>query len=223
MLAADAVFDALTSESAPAAADVIAPASRPEGADDKAGLEIARYQRDMEGSWVWDELKSVRNYHPAFKGGLIPGVLYSGVAGFVTKGMEPFTLHNDKPDAEKTAPAAQAAKIAYPKPDGKLSFDLLTNLARSGTNHEHDQPSHLRIKPGMESVPTDVSFKVYDGPEGRFCPAKVYEYPEDGGGKLVINAQNCVHCKTCDIKTPGGYIKWTVPEAGGGGPAYELM
>jgi electron-transferring-flavoprotein dehydrogenase len=171
---------------------------------------------------VWDELKSVRNFKPAFKAGLWAGSAYSAVSAYITKGREPWTLRNTTRDVDRTLPAAQCAKIAYPKPDGVISFDLLTNLARSGTNHEGDQPSHLRIKPGMEAVPTAVSHAVYAGPEGRFCPAKVYEYPEDGGGKLVINAQNCVHCKTCDIKTPGNYIKWTVPEAGGGGPAYEL-
>jgi electron-transferring-flavoprotein dehydrogenase len=137
----------------------------------------------------------------------------------VLKGREPWTFHHAGRDADATEPAASHKPIAYPKPDGKLSFELLTNLARSGTNHEHDQPSHLRIKPGMESVPSQVSYKTYAGPEGRFCPAKVYEYPEGENGKLVINAQNCVHCKTCSIKTPREFIKWTVPEAGGGGPA----
>lgn len=212
----------ILSAGSPSASDVKEPSKRPEGADDKSGLEVTRYQSDMEGSWVWDEMRSVRNYHSAFKPGLLPGVAYSGLSAFILKGREPWTFRNTRPDSEATKPAAQCEKIAYPKPDGKLSFDLLTNLARSGTNHEHDQPPHLRIKPGMESVPTDVSYKQYDGPEGRFCPAKVYEYPEELNGKLVINAQNCVHCKTCDIKTPKEYIKWTVPEAGGGGPAYEL-
>jgi electron-transferring-flavoprotein dehydrogenase len=215
MLAADAVFDALAPGGGGEAGAAAAPAA--------AGLEVARYQADMEASWVWEELRAVRNYHPAFKNGLLGGVAYSGVAGFLTKGAEPWTWHNTAADWQKTKPAAQCAPIAYPKPDGKLSFDLLTNLARSGTNHEHDQPPHLRIKPGMEAVPRDVSHAVFGGPEGRFCPAKVYEYPEEGGGQLVINAQNCVHCKTCDIKTPAGYIKWSVPEAGGGGPSYEVM
>lgn len=113
-------------------------------------------------------------------------------------------------------------EIEYPKHDGKLTFDLLTNLTRSGTNHDHDQPSHLVIKDGLENVPSQ-SINKFGGPEQRFCPAKVYEYVEDetsetGQKKLQINAQNCLHCKCCSIKMPEEYIKWTVPE-GGGGPA----
>ena len=186
---------------------------------------MVRYETDLKASWVWTELTSVRNYHPAFKLGLLPGILYSGLSAFILRGMEPWTFRNTVKDADKTRPAAEYAPIAYPKPDGVLSFDLLTNLARSGTNHEGDQPSHLRVKHGMEDVPAKVSYPVYAGPEGRFCPARVYEYPEGEGGShtLVINAQNCLHCKACSIKTPREYIKWTVPEAGGGGPSYEVM
>ena len=99
-----------------------------------------------------------------------------------------------------------------------ISFDILTNLQRSGTNHEDDQPPHLRIKPELAHVPSDISFKEYAAPETRFCPARVYEYPDDSD-QLVINAQNCVHCKCCSIKMPHEYINWTVPEGGGGGPA----
>lgn len=229
MVAAENVFAALTAEGAPAA-EVAKPA--PEGAnptnyegaaDPRGGLEVVGYQSSVEGSWAWEEMNSVRNYHPSFKAGLLPGVIYSGLSAYLLKGREPWTFHNDKADSAKTKPAAECTPIAYPKPDGVISFDILTSVARSGTNHEGDQPAHLRIKLGMESVPRDVSYKVYAGPEGRFCPARVYEYPEDGDGKLVINAQNCVHCKCCSIKTPREYIKWTVPEAGGGGPAYELM
>lgn len=225
MVAAEAVFEALKGDKAPEAADAVAPPAEhmAEGADDRDGLEVVRYRRDMESSWVWPELKAVRNYHPSFSKGLYGGLAYSALSAFVLKGREPWTFHHTTKDSETTEPAAKHTPIAYPKPDGKLSFDILTNLARSGTNHEGDQPSHLRIKPGMEAVPSDVSYKVYAGPEGRFCPAKVYEYPEGEGGRLVINAQNCVHCKTCSIKTPKEYIKWTVPEAGGGGPAYNLM
>ena len=181
--------------------------------------DVSSYQTAMEGSWVWEELKSVRNYHPAFKAGLLPGVMYSGLSAFLLRGKEPWTFHNDKPDSAKTKKASECTPIEYPKPDGKLSFDLLTNLARSGTNHEGDQPAHLRIKPDKAHVPSSVSFKEYGAPETRFCPARVYEYPE--GDELVINAQNCVHCKCCSIKMPEEYINWTVPEAGGGGPAYS--
>ena len=181
------------------------------------GAEVTTYQKAMETSWVWEELKAVRNYHPSFKLGLLPGMAYSGVSAYVTGGREPWTLRgHGKEDWACTAPAANFSPIAYPKPDGVLSFDLLSNLSRSGTSHEADQPSHLTIKKGLETAPAETSFKVYAGPEQRFCPAGVYEYPEPG--KLQINAQNCVHCKTCDIKTPANYVTWTVPEAGGGGP-----
>merc|ERR1719401_2050664 len=147
-------------------------------------------------------------------------VLYGGLQSFITGGKEPFNWRSKTSDSKDTVMAAKEEKIEYPKPDGTLSFDLLGNLQRSGVNHEHDQPSHLKIKPGMEYVPPEVSLPEYAGPEQRFCPAKVYEY--DDLGQLVINAQNCVHCKCCSIKMPKEYIKWTVPE-GGGGPAYEIM
>jgi electron-transferring-flavoprotein dehydrogenase len=217
MVAAEAVFDALKGDDAASAAAATPGVTGSAG--ERAGLEVTRFQRDMEASWVYKELKEVRNFHPAFKAGLLPGMAYSGASAYLLRGREPWTFHNSVADSAKTEPAAQHKPIEYPKPDGKLSFDLLTNLARSGTNHEGDQPSHLRIKPGMEAVPAEVSYKLYAGPEGRFCPARVYEYPEGENGKLVINAQNCVHCKCCSIKTPKEYIKWTVPEAGGGGPA----
>jgi len=197
MVAADAVFDALAG-----------------GAGE--GAEVARYEADLRASWVWEELRAVRNYHPSFSRGLLGGMLYSGLSAYVLKGREPWTFRNSRTDADATQPAAGHAPIDYPKPDGKLSFDLLTNLARSGTSHEADQPAHLRIKPGMEGAPAR-SYEKWAAPESRFCPAGVYEYPEPG--KLQINAQNCVHCKTCDIKTPENYVKWTVPEAGGGGPS----
>ena len=118
--------------------------------------------------------------------------------------------------------AEQSKEIQYPTPDGELTFDLLSNLQRSGVNHAENQPIHLRVRPGMEDIPADISYGEYAAPESRFCPAKVYEYTTetpDNKPKLVINAQNCVHCKTCSIKTPQNYIDWTVPE-GGGGPKY---
>lgn len=188
---------------------------------EQSGKEVTEYQTGMENSWVWPELKAVRNYHPSFKYGLYGGVLYSGLSAYVLRGMEPWTFHHSHNDSETTKPAANYKPIDYPKPDGVLSFDLLTNLARAGTAHEHDQPSHLRIKSDLADVPSSTSFTTFAAPETRFCPAGVYEYPE--GDQLVINAQNCVHCKCCSIKMPKEYIKWTVPEAGGGGPAYTLM
>jgi electron-transferring-flavoprotein dehydrogenase len=188
----------------------------------EAGTELTEYQGAMEASWVWDEMKSVRNYKPAFKGGLFAGVAYSGLSAYVLGGREPWTLGWDKKDSETTMEADKATKIDYPKPDGKLSFNLLENLTYSNTNHNDNQPAHLRIRPGMEAVPGTHSWKTMGAPETRFCPAGVYEYPENDG-KLVINAQNCVHCKCCSIKMPNEYIKWTVPESGGGGPDYQLM
>jgi len=211
MVAADAVFETLTSDEAP------------EGI-----VEVEQYEKDMKDSWVYEELNAVRNYAPSFKWGVPAGIAYSGVSGFVLKGREPWTLskHGKSRDCDATKKASECTPIEYPKPDGKLSFDILSNLARSGTNHEGDQPTHLKIKPELASVPNEVSITEYAGPEQRFCPAKVYEYqpnPENNDKmELVINAQNCVHCKCCSIKMKDEYINWTVPE-GGGGPAYEIM
>ena len=175
--------------------------------------------------------------HQAFsKWGIGGGLIYSGLATHITKGKEPWTLTHTQRDSEETKEATKYKTIDYPVPDGKLTFDLLTNLQRSGTYHEDDQPAHLKIKPEKTSVPEKVSLPVYDGPEQRFCPAGVYEYvggDEDvieataaddtaEGEQLVINAQNCVHCKCCSIKMPNEYIEWTVPE-GGGGPQYQVM
>mmetsp|Transcript_6837 Transcript_6837/g.7845 ORF Transcript_6837/g.7845 Transcript_6837/m.7845 type:complete len:601 (-) Transcript_6837:91-1893(-) len=210
MVAAESVFDSLTADDAP-----------------EEIVEVQQYQENMENSWVWSELKSVRNYAPSFKWGTIAGTLYSGLSGFILRGNEPWTLskHGKGRDCETTKKSSEAKVIEYPKPDGVLSFDILSNLARSGTNHEGDQPAHLRIKPELKDVPNEISITEYAGPEQRFCPAKVYEYQENAETQkmeLVINAQNCVHCKCCSIKMPQEYIKWTVPE-GGGGPAYEVM
>ena len=214
MVAADAVFEALTAP----------PQQQQQQQQQAAGAEVTAYAQALEASWVWEELKAVRNYHPSFQpAGLLGGMAYSGLSAYLLKGREPWTLRGHAAaaggataDASATEPKWLHAPIAYPKPDGKLSFDLLTNLARSGTSHEADQPSHLRVRPGYEGAPAR-SYEKWGAPESRFCPAGVYEYPEPG--KLQINAQNCVHCKTCDIKTPENYIKWTVPEAGGGGPS----
>eukprot|EP00753_Platysulcus_tardus_P005729 PLAT13658.1.p1 GENE.PLAT13658.1~~PLAT13658.1.p1 ORF type:complete len:589 (+),score=267.14 PLAT13658.1:29-1768(+) len=205
--AAEAVYDALSADGV---------------ADSSDSVEAHSLQARMEASWVWDELHSVRNFQPMFHKGFLPGVLYAGITGFVTKGKEPFTMRVDELDADTTGDPDAFDKIDYPKPDGVLSFDLLTNLARSGTNHEHDQPAHLKVKPDKADAPLR-SFKERGAPESRFCPARVYEFNTEGDEpELVINAQNCLHCKACSIKTPEEYIRWTVPE-GGGGPAYEMM
>ena len=184
-------------------------------------LEAVDYQTSIENSWVWEELTECRNVKPAFEKGLYYGTVAAGVISHVTKGKETFTWEHGHVDSATTGKAADHSEIIYPKPDGKISFDLLSNLARSGTNHE-DQPAHLRIKPNMEKN-IQESYQLYGGPEQRFCPAKVYEYNLDGPEpELIINAQNCVHCKCCSIKMPSEYIDWTVPE-GGGGPAYQVM
>jgi len=136
-----------------------------------------------------------------------------------------WTFSSHGKDAAQTKPLSSYEPIEYEKPDGELTFDLLSNLQRSGTYHDDDQPSHLVVKDHLDHVPLDVSYPLYGGPESKFCPAKVYEYITDDDGqnpRLQINAQNCLHCKTCSIKTPEEYIKWTVPE-GGGGPAYSGM
>lgn len=220
MLAAEAVYPLLTA--AGADQTVAALGECPAG---EAALEATGYQAALEASWIAQELKVVRNTHAAFHGGVLAGMAHTALSCFVTQGAEPWTLSNKTPDSARTLPAKACRPIAYPKPDGKLSFDLLTNLQRSGTTHDHDQPAHLRIKPALAHVPSALSIATYAGPEQRFCPAQVYEYTEpDARGRqsLVINAQNCLHCKACSIKTPQQYIQWTVPE-GGGGPAYQVM
>jgi len=193
----------------------------------KAVPEVHAYEANVRSSWVWEELQVARNAKPSFKAGLFTGLAYSGASLLVARGREPWTFRWSKRDTDCTGEASKYTPIDYPKPDGKVSFDLLENLTRSGVNHEHDQPAHLKIKPDHAATPLEVSLPRYGGPEGKFCPARVYEYvPDeestDGKMRLQINAQNCVHCKCCSIKTPQEYIRWTVPE-GGGGPQYTGM
>jgi len=186
-----------------------------------AGLEISDYRTRMEQSWVWDELKAVRNIRPGFKAGFLMGIANAGVETLL-KGKSPWTLHHHH-DHESLRPAAQCDKIPYPKPDGKVSFDRLSSVFLSNTNHEENQPAHLTLKD--PSVPVEYNLALYDAPEQRYCPAGVYEIMRDDDGsnpRLQINAQNCVHCKTCDIKDPIQNINWVVPE-GGGGPNYPNM
>ena len=189
------------------------------------GIEPTEYSDRLKNSWVWSELKSVRNVKPAFsKFGLFGGIAYGGLFSVLGRGMEPWTLNHGHKDCETLKPAKDCQEIDYPKPDGKLTFDLLSSVALTGTNHEGDQPPHLTLHD--DDVPVNVNYDKFDGPEGRFCPAGVYEYVprEDGveGSRLVINAQNCIHCKTCDIKDYSQNINWVCPE-GGGGPAYDGM
>lgn len=178
----------------------------------------------IKNSFIWKDLYKVRNIRPSFHGGLgmYSGILYSGFSIFMG-GREPWTLSHGGADNTKLRPAKECTPIEYPKPDGKITFDLLSSVALTGTNHEGDQPAHLTLKD--DTVPVKHNLALYEGPESRFCPAGVYEFvPNDEGGnmKLQINAQNCIHCKTCDIKDPLQNINWVVPE-GGGGPAYNGM
>ncbi|XP_060531931.1 electron transfer flavoprotein-ubiquinone oxidoreductase, mitochondrial isoform X2 [Cylas formicarius] len=187
-------------------------------------FEPYSYEESFKNSWIWKELKAVRNIRPSFHTplGLYGGLLYSGFSVLIG-GREPWTFKHGDPDYKRLKPAKDCKQIEYPKPDGKISFDLLTSVALTGTNHEGDQPAHLTLKD--DSVPVNRNLKIFDGPEARFCPAGVYEFVplESGEGKrLQINAQNCIHCKTCDIKDPSQNINWVVPE-GGGGPAYNGM
>ena len=194
--------------------------------DGRAGDELESYPEAFEKSWVYKDLKKVRNARPALsKFGGVLGTIYSGFdmwlnsigLGFLL----PWTFPNHK-DNEATKKAADYSPIDYPKPDGVITFDRLSSVFVSNTNHEEDQPCHLQLKD--EAVPIEVNLKDYAAPEQRYCPAGVYEIIDEGAGgpKLQINAQNCVHCKTCDIKDMTQNINWTVPE-GGGGPNYPNM
>ena len=215
MLAAEAVFEGLASNS-----DDESVSETGELSVGHVPKEMTDYSEKIENSWIHKELYEVRNCHQAFsKWGVGGGLAYTGLAAHITKGREPWTLEHTISDSDSTSPKEEFEPIEYPAPDGKLTFDLLTNLQKAGTYHEDDQPAHLRIKPEQKDIPKNVSLQKYAGPETRFCPAAVYEYVDES---LVINAQNCVHCKCCSIKMPGEYIEWTVPE-GGGGPQYQVM
>ena len=189
--------------------------------DGRSGDELTDYGRGFEQSWLHDELHRARNFKPAMSKGLWVGTLLVGIDQVLFRGKAPFTLHTSKPDHEYLKPAAQCEPISYPKPDGKLTFDKLSSVFISNTGHEENQPAHLTLKDPR--VPTDVNLPRYAGPESRYCPAGVYEFVQEGGSeRLQINAQNCVHCKTCDIKDPTQNIVWVTPE-GGGGPNYSGM
>jgi len=201
MIAAEALFDALA---------------------DERVVEVKHYPERLRQTWLWDELYRVRNIRPSFRWGLWGGIAYSAVDTYVFQGKAPWTLRNH---ADHTALKAASAfrPIEYPKPDGKLTFDRLSSVFISNTNHEENQPSHLQLKD--PAIPIKVNLATYDAPEQRYCPAGVYEIVRDADGtspRLQINAQNCVHCKTCDIKDPLQNINWVVPQ-GGGGPNYPNM
>lgn len=204
MLAAEAVFELL-------------------GDDAQAqGGEAKAYSAKFKQSWVYDELYKVRNIRPSFRWGLWPAMIYSAIDTFLFRGRAPWTLHHKHADNEALRPAYEFSPIAYPKPDGVLTFDRLSSVFISNANHSEDQPAHLKLKDA--SAPIAINLAQYDAPEQRYCPAGVYEIVgrDEGAPKLQINAQNCVHCKTCDIKDPTQNIDWVTPE-GGGGPNYPNM
>ncbi|WP_187358858.1 electron transfer flavoprotein-ubiquinone oxidoreductase [Pseudoduganella aquatica] len=184
--------------------------------------ELAAYPAAFEQSWLHEELHVARNVKPWLKKGLYLGSLMTGIDQLIFRGKAPWTLHHSHADHECLKPAANFQPIVYPKPDGKLTFDRLSSVFISNTNHAEDQPVHLTLK--NASVPVDVNLAKYAGPEARYCPAGVYEFvkTDEGQDRLQINAQNCVHCKTCDIKDPTQNIVWITPE-GGGGPNYPNM
>ena len=185
-------------------------------------LKRGHLKKKIEKSWVGKELKAVRNIRPGFKWGLWPGLLNAAFETYITRGKSPWTFGHNK-DHESLVLAKHAPKIEYPKPDGKISFDLLSNVFHSSTNHAENQPCHLVLED--KDVAITVNYALYDSPESKYCPAGVYEIEENdktGEKRLRINSQNCVHCKTCDIKDPTQNINW-VPPQGGDGPNYPNM
>jgi electron-transferring-flavoprotein dehydrogenase len=192
----------------------------------RAGDELSSFEDKFKASWLHEELWTYRNFKNWFKKSALVGKLMTGVEHwFLPKiGVQspPWTIRNTAQDHTKLRPAAEMPQIHYPKPDGAISFDRLSSVFISNTNHEENQPAHLTLKDA--DVPVATNLARYAGPEGRYCPAGVYEYVknDNGSDRLQINAQNCVHCKTCDIKDPTQNIVWVTPE-GGGGPNYVGM
>ncbi|KAL9024883.1 MAG: hypothetical protein Q9196_006190 [Gyalolechia fulgens] len=208
MLAAKATWDALS-----------------ENKDRESTIFLYDYEDALRKSTIWEELKEVRNMRPSFHSslGLYGGILYSGLEAYLFRGRTPWTLKHKGRDHEATLHADRMPKIEYGKNDGEISFDILTSVSRTGTNHEEDQPVHLQVADWEQHA--KEMWPRYKGVENRFCPAGVYEYVEDGGQELgvrfQINAQNCIHCKTCDIKAPAQDINWQTPQ-GGEGPKYTM-
>ncbi len=203
------------------AAEALAPALKAGRAHD----ELQAYPAAFERSWLHEELNATRNFKHWFKQGNTVGALMTGLEQWLLPRLgfksPPWTKHRHTPDHERLHAASQVEPIRYPKPDGKLTFDRLSSVFVSNTNHEENQPAHLTLRDA--AVPVAVNLSRYAGPESRYCPAGVYEFVNtDGEDRLVINAQNCVHCKTCDIKDPTQNIVWVTPE-GGGGPNYAGM
>ncbi len=192
-----------------------------EALESGAPPRLEQYPLRLKQSWVWSELRAVRNIRPAFDWGLLPALAYSALETYVLHGKAPWTLKHRRLDHDSLIPAARAEKIVYPKPDHHLTFDRLESLFLSGVNHAENQPCHLKL--ADEDIPIQVNLAQFDAPEQRYCPAGVYEIVDEAQEpRLQINAQNCIHCKTCDIKDPKQNIQWVPPE-GGGGPNYSEM
>ena len=183
---------------------------------------LSEYENKFQKSWAYKELYTARNVKPSFQWSLIPAILFTGIDQIIFRGYLPFTLKHSHADHESLIPANQAKKIDYPKYDGKLTFDKTSSVYLTGTNHEADQPVHLQLKD--PDLPINYTLNEYDEPAQRYCPAGVYEVDrtDQNHPKFVINAQNCIHCKTCDIKEPSQNITWVTPE-GAGGPNYANM
>jgi electron-transferring-flavoprotein dehydrogenase len=195
------------------------------GNTDKGTVFLYDYEDSLRKSYIWKELYEVRNMRPSFHSPLklYGGMMWSGLDSFILKGRVPWTFKHKGQDSAQTKTADQCKKIEYEKPDGKVTFDILTSVSRTGTTHEEDQPVHLQVKDWDKHAQS--SWPKYKGVENRFCPAGVYEYIEDPskeiGVRFNINASNCIHCKTCDIKVPDQDINWQTPE-GSGGPKYYM-
>ena len=185
--------------------------------------DLSIYEKKFKKSWVYKELFTARNVKPSFRWGLIPAIIFSGIDQIVFRGHFPFTLKHKHSDHETLLPINECKKIDYPKYDGVITFDKTSSVYLTGTNHESNQPTHLILKDAK--LPISYTLDKFDEPAQRYCPAGVYEVQTDNKGlnpEFVINAQNCIHCKTCDIKEPSQNIIWITPE-GGGGPNYTNM
>ncbi|MFH6974290.1 electron transfer flavoprotein-ubiquinone oxidoreductase [Neisseria sp. 23W00296] len=208
-------------KSAMLAAEAVFPLLDNEGKNAQNGKEAAAYQDLFEQSWLYRELYAARNIRPSFKWGMWPAFAYTGLEQYILKGRAPWTLKHHGTDHGSLKKAAACRPIAYPKPDGVLTFDRLSSVFLANVSHEEDQPSHLLLRDPQTMI--NVNYKEYASPETRYCPAGVYEiHEENGSPRLHINAANCIHCKTCDIKDPTQNITWICPE-GGGGPNYGDM
>ncbi|ASP17779.1 electron transfer flavoprotein-ubiquinone oxidoreductase [Neisseria sp. KEM232] len=208
-------------KSAMLAAEAVFPLLDNEGENAQNGKEAAAYQDLFEQSWLYRELYAARNIRPSFKWGMWPAFVYTGLEQYILKGRAPWTLKHHGTDHGSLKKAAACRPIAYPKPDGVLTFDRLSSVFLANVSHEEDQPSHLLLRDPQTMI--NVNYKEYASPETRYCPAGVYEiHEENGSPRLHINAANCIHCKTCDIKDPTQNITWICPE-GGGGPNYGDM